>query len=364
MATNRPVTRQRRCLVGQDVADVDALDLGVADRPRRPCCSTGTRSWGWPKARSCMIFDARSSSRRWMSVTLSANLVRKIASSTAESPPPTTAMSWSRKKKPSQVAHVDTPWPSSALLVRQPEHQRLRAGGDDHACGPVGGLGGVGVADPDAERAGARSRPCVDLHGLELGAEAGGLLPEVEHQLGAHDPLGEAGEVLDVGGQHQLAAGLVAGRRRLALDHERGEVGPGGVDGGGQARRARADDDDVADVVVDGHQVLLVSVLRRQPAVRPAGVPGGHASACFGTASTRARARPAQHGADDHVGGPDVVLTEDRVGQVVVDNPDGGMITSTKRRGTEDGGEGSEDDASGDRRRRARSPCRGRCRRP
>ncbi len=56
-----------------------------------------------------MIFDARSWSRRWMTVTDRANFVRKIASSIAESPPPTTAMSCSRKKKPSQVAHVETP---------------------------------------------------------------------------------------------------------------------------------------------------------------------------------------------------------------------------------------------------------------
>src|SRR5204862_235720 len=41
-----------------------------------------------------------------------ANFVRKSASSMALSPPPTTAMSFSRKKNPSHVAHVDTPWPS------------------------------------------------------------------------------------------------------------------------------------------------------------------------------------------------------------------------------------------------------------
>ena len=64
-------------------------------------------------ARSSMIREARNSSRRWIRVTLRANRVRKVASSIAESPPPTTAMSWSRKKKPSQVAQVLTPMPSS-----------------------------------------------------------------------------------------------------------------------------------------------------------------------------------------------------------------------------------------------------------
>ena len=181
-----------------------------------------------------MIFEARSSSRRWTRVTVRANLVRKMASSMAESPPPTTAMSWSRKKKPSQVAQVDRPWPSSAASSVEAEHQRLGAGGDDDRLGLVGGLGGVGVADPDPERAGRQVDPG-HLLGADLGAEARGLLAEAHHQLGAHDPLGEAGEVLDLGGEHQLAAGLVAGGRRLALDDQRGEVGPGGVDGGGEA---------------------------------------------------------------------------------------------------------------------------------
>ena len=67
-----------------------------------------------------MILLARSSSRRWMIVTVRANFVRKVASSMAESPPPTTAMSWSRKKKPSQVAHHETPWPESSFSRGRP----------------------------------------------------------------------------------------------------------------------------------------------------------------------------------------------------------------------------------------------------
>ena len=67
-----------------------------------------------------MILLARSSSRRWTIVTERANLVRKVASSIAESPPPTTAMSWSRKKKPSQVAHHETPRPESRFSSGRP----------------------------------------------------------------------------------------------------------------------------------------------------------------------------------------------------------------------------------------------------
>ena len=49
-----------------------------------------------------------------------AKRVRKVASSMAESPPPTTAISWSRKKKPSQVAHHETPWPDSRSSCGRP----------------------------------------------------------------------------------------------------------------------------------------------------------------------------------------------------------------------------------------------------
>ncbi len=58
-----------------------------------------------------MIFEARKPSRRCTIVTLRPKRVRKIASSIAESPPPTTTMCLSRKNAPSQVAQVDTPRP-------------------------------------------------------------------------------------------------------------------------------------------------------------------------------------------------------------------------------------------------------------
>ena len=76
--------------------------------------------FGLSSARCCMILLARSSSRRWTTVTLRAKRARKVASSIAESPPPTTAMSWSRKKKPSQVAHQETPCPDSRFSLSSP----------------------------------------------------------------------------------------------------------------------------------------------------------------------------------------------------------------------------------------------------
>ena len=77
-------------------------------------------TFGLARARSCMIFDARKSPRRCTTVTDSANRLRNTASSRAESPPPITAMCWPRKKNPSQVAQVETPWPSSSRSLGKP----------------------------------------------------------------------------------------------------------------------------------------------------------------------------------------------------------------------------------------------------
>ncbi len=76
--------------------------------------------FGFLKARSCMILEARRVSRRWTTCTLRPRRARYSASSSAESPPPTTMMLWSLKKKPSHVAHVDTPRPMSAISDGSP----------------------------------------------------------------------------------------------------------------------------------------------------------------------------------------------------------------------------------------------------
>ena len=80
----------------------------------------------------------------------------------------------------------------------------------------------------------------IGVGGHELGAEALGLLAEAGHELRAHDAFGEAGVVLDVGGEHQLAAGADA------FDDHRLEVGARRVHRRGESGRAGSDDDDVA----------------------------------------------------------------------------------------------------------------------
>ena len=119
-----------------------------------------------------------------------------------------------------------------ACLGLEAEHQALGTGGDDDRMGEV-----QFVAHPHLERPlGEVDRR--DLGGDELGAEPRCLLAHVLHQFGAHDAVGEAGEVLDLGGEHELPAGLVGGGRRLAFDDERSQAGSGRVDGGGEASRA------------------------------------------------------------------------------------------------------------------------------
>ena len=66
------------------------------------------------RARSIMIAEARNSGRRCTTLTLPANFERKVASSIAVSPPPTTRVWASRWKAASQVAQYDTPRAASS----------------------------------------------------------------------------------------------------------------------------------------------------------------------------------------------------------------------------------------------------------
>ena len=66
------------------------------------------------RARSSMIAEARNSGLRCTMLTLPANFDRKVASSMAVSPPPTTSVSAPRKKAASQVAQYETPRAASS----------------------------------------------------------------------------------------------------------------------------------------------------------------------------------------------------------------------------------------------------------
>ena len=83
------------------------------------------RIFGLEEARSCMVLLALRESRRWITVTSEANLVRNVLSSMAVSPPPTTATFLFLKKKASQVAQAETPWPMSFFSDGSPSHCAL-----------------------------------------------------------------------------------------------------------------------------------------------------------------------------------------------------------------------------------------------
>src|SRR5437868_6975946 len=108
------------------------LLVSLVRTPRTPSFlspSTSITSWfhsqaifGFALARCCITLLARRSSRRWITVTLLVILVRNSASSMAVSPPPTTPTSLPRKKKPSQVAQAETPWPESCFSEGMSSH--------------------------------------------------------------------------------------------------------------------------------------------------------------------------------------------------------------------------------------------------
>ena len=128
------------------------------------------------------------------------------------------------------------------VLALEPEPLGLRARGDDER---LGGVLVVVVAGPDAEGA-LRQVHLVHVLGDDLGPLVRRLLAERLHQLGPGDLLGEAGVVLDVVRDHELPAGDAAADE--PFEHERLEVRARGVDRGGVAGGAGADDDDVAGV--------------------------------------------------------------------------------------------------------------------
>ena len=129
-------------------------------------------------------------------------------------------------------------------LAGQAELARRGAGRDDDRAGAV-----LLLADVDLVRR-LGEVDVGDVVGDELRAEALGLRAHLAHQLRAEDAVAEAGVVVDVGGDHELAAGLEA------LDAERLQVRAGGVQGRRVAGGAAADDDDVAQVA---HGFLLRS---------------------------------------------------------------------------------------------------------
>ena len=138
-------------------------------------------------------------------------------------------------KKPSQVAQELTPKPMSAC-----SEGRLSQRAEAPEAMMRVRVRMTSLADRELEGGLPRGRRLVEVGHAELGAEARGLLLHVFDELGTLYALGPAGEVFDESGDGELAAGLVA------FEDEGFEVGAAGVDGGGEAGAAGAEDDDIA----------------------------------------------------------------------------------------------------------------------
>jgi hypothetical protein len=161
----------------------------------------------------------------------------------AESPPPMTSQRLVAIGRERAVAHragADAALPELAVAGARDVHALGGgAGGDDDHLG--GALLRVGL---EAERALAEVHRLHRL-GVDDGAEAHRLRAEAVGQLGAHDALGEAREVLHVRGGGELATGRHPSGHE-ALEQHRLELGAGAVDRGGVGGGAAANDDDGA----------------------------------------------------------------------------------------------------------------------
>mmetsp|Transcript_30712 Transcript_30712/g.52532 ORF Transcript_30712/g.52532 Transcript_30712/m.52532 type:complete len:204 (-) Transcript_30712:895-1506(-) len=114
-----------------DASVVDSTTTVVRTPPSEPLNSLTvefhiTVIFGLESTALCSTADARKVSRRWMSVTDDDVRARTSASSIAVSPPPITTTGFAEKRKPSHVAHDETPPPLKSSSPGT-ESQRLSA---------------------------------------------------------------------------------------------------------------------------------------------------------------------------------------------------------------------------------------------
>ena len=208
--------------VAEHLVERRATGAARSCRPR-PCPSAcrpgsprrGTCRAGGPGAPCVAMFD------------------RYSASSTAVLPPPTTQTSCAAVEEAVAGGAAADAAAHERLLRRQAEVLGRGAGGDDQRVAGVG----AGVA-LQRERA-LRQVDRVDVVEHDLGVEALGVLAgSAASGRGPCTPVDVGRPVVDVGGRHQLAA------LRDAGDQHRLQVGARGIDGGGVAGRAGAEDQD------------------------------------------------------------------------------------------------------------------------
>ena len=136
-------------------------------------------------------------------------------------------------------------------FARHVQPARLCARGDDHRLPDIG-RAGIALGDEGAPREIDLGDHVID----DFGADMGGLITHLLHQPGALDDVGEAGVVLDICCDGQLAAGLNA-RYDDRLQIRPRRINRGGVPGG-----AGSDDQDRCALFVSQRRNPLNSILR------------------------------------------------------------------------------------------------------
>lgn len=120
------------------------------------------------------------------------------------------------------------------MLIRQSQPSGRSAGGDDQRTGFMPFSVDIQTKRPLGQVRFAHRAMNV------LGAEAFGLLFDVFDQVRTLDSVRKTGEILNFGGDGELAARLMSG------NHQRFQIGPGRIDSGGVPGAARADNYNVA----------------------------------------------------------------------------------------------------------------------
>src|ERR1035437_7277506 len=108
----------------------------------------------------------------------------------------------------------------------------------------VGGDAGVSVASQPRTKGPDGGVEFVHFFDTQISAKARGLLAHLYHEFWSGDGLGKPRVVLDVGGEHDLAAGLIAGQRGFALNDDRIQSRAGDENGGREPGGTRANNKD------------------------------------------------------------------------------------------------------------------------
>ncbi len=219
---------------------------------RRPALFHSMRTLGCERARFCMMRLPRSSSRRWMSTTSRGELgqeerlLERAVPATHDRDPPVP-----EEEAVARGAGRDAA-ATQPRLVGQVQPDGRGAGGDDDGVGACSGC-----RRPSPRRVATEKSTASTSTSTRRAPKRSAWARMSAISSGPVDAVREARVVLHLRRDHQLAAGDEAG------DDERREVRARRVDGGRQAGRSAADDEDAGMRAVAARHDRRLRLLRR-----------------------------------------------------------------------------------------------------